>query len=320
MNAEQLFSYDKYIVTFSGGKDSTACFLYLLEKGIPAEKIELWHHDIDGEGETFMDWEITRSYCEEFAKAFNVPIYFSWRDGGFLRELMRDNETTAGVYFETPEGLEYVAPVMLEKYKSTRLKFPQVSPNLSVRWCSASLKIDVFSRALANQSRFKGLKTLVLSGERAEESAARSKYKKFEPDRTNCKSRQVDRFRPVLKWKEKTVWKLIEKYRVVVHPAYYLGWGRVSCKYCIFGSANQFASAYFISPKQGNQIINLEIQFNTTIKRDIDLKALIQKGKVYNSVTDDLAAVATSKKYNLPIFTNNWKLPAGAFGESCGPT
>lgn len=40
--------YDRYIVSFSGGKDSTATFLYLLDHGIPREKIELWHQDIDG--------------------------------------------------------------------------------------------------------------------------------------------------------------------------------------------------------------------------------------------------------------------------------
>lgn len=36
--------YDKYIVSFSGGKDSTAVFLYLLDRGVPKDKIELWHY------------------------------------------------------------------------------------------------------------------------------------------------------------------------------------------------------------------------------------------------------------------------------------
>lgn len=41
-NEIDLLSYDKYIVSFSGGKDSTACFLYLLDHGIPLDCIELW--------------------------------------------------------------------------------------------------------------------------------------------------------------------------------------------------------------------------------------------------------------------------------------
>ena len=71
-----LHSYDKYIVSFSGGKDSTETFLYLLENGIPIHKIELWHQDIDGDGDTFIDWEVTPDYCRKFAEAFGVKIYF----------------------------------------------------------------------------------------------------------------------------------------------------------------------------------------------------------------------------------------------------
>ena len=57
--------YDRYIVSFSGGKDSTATFLYLLDHGIPREKIELWHQDIDGRERNFFDWEVTPDYCRD---------------------------------------------------------------------------------------------------------------------------------------------------------------------------------------------------------------------------------------------------------------
>lgn len=43
-----LEEYDLIVVLISGGKDSIACFYKLLELGVPKEKIELWHHDIDG--------------------------------------------------------------------------------------------------------------------------------------------------------------------------------------------------------------------------------------------------------------------------------
>ena len=37
-------SYDHYIIAFSGGKDSLACLLHLLELGVDRSKVELWHH------------------------------------------------------------------------------------------------------------------------------------------------------------------------------------------------------------------------------------------------------------------------------------
>ena len=54
-----LFGYDKYIVSFSGGKDSTALLLFLIDNGVDKSKIELWHQEIDGRGENFFDWEVT---------------------------------------------------------------------------------------------------------------------------------------------------------------------------------------------------------------------------------------------------------------------
>jgi tRNA(Ile)-lysidine synthase TilS/MesJ len=59
-----LASYDVIIVAFSGGKDSAACVLHLLDLGVPKHKIELWHHLVDGrEGSTLMDWPCTEAYC-----------------------------------------------------------------------------------------------------------------------------------------------------------------------------------------------------------------------------------------------------------------
>jgi tRNA(Ile)-lysidine synthase TilS/MesJ len=49
-------AYDKVIIAFSGGKDSLACLLSILDTGCPKERIELWHHCIDGrEGGSFFD-------------------------------------------------------------------------------------------------------------------------------------------------------------------------------------------------------------------------------------------------------------------------
>lgn len=316
--------YDKYIVAFSGGKDSIACVLHLLYGlHVPADKIELWHHEVDGREATFMDWECTPAYCQAFADHFKLPLYFSWKKGGFKGEMLRKDQLTQPTLFEN-ENHEIIQVGGTRGKLSTRLKFPQVSPDLKVRWCSAYLKIDIGTTAIINQKRFEGLKVVVVSGERAEESAARAKYKKLEPDRADNRDgerniRYVDRMRPIKGWTEKRVWGIIKKHKVRVHPCYYMGWNRCSCKFCIFGNANQMASATKVSPAQAEEIMMYEDLFGHTIKRDKSLRQVISEGTPYEAITEELMRIATSTEYSLGIEMEQWYLPAGAYGESCGP-
>lgn len=323
-----IHSYDKLIFAFSGGKDSLAALLALLKAGVDRKKIELWHHDIDGrEGSELMDWTCTRSYCQKFADEFGFPIYFSWREGGFEREMLRDNQLTGGVYFETPDdGLVYKPSQDRPDYYNTRHKFPQVSADLSVRWCSAYLKIDVLSAAVRNQKRFEGIRTLVITGERGEESSARAKYEVFEPHRADLRDgqkiqRHIDHYRPVLDWKEQQVWEIIEEYKVHVHPAYYLGFGRVSCLFCIFGGKDQFASAKFIAPERFEKLPMYEKKFGCTIKRKVGVDELAESGTVYPDMDPYYIDLSRSQNYSAAIILKEWKLPKGAYSkETCGPT
>lgn len=327
MTEIDLHSYDKYIVSYSGGKDSTACFLYLLENGIPPEKIELWHQDIDGRSTTFFDWEVTPDYCRQFAKAFGVKIFFQWKIGGFEREMLRDNSLTAPTSFELPDG-SVRTKGGTGGDPNTRRKFPQVCADLKKRWCSAYLKIDVFTMAIVNQERFRNIRTLVISGERGEESPQRAKYKIFEPDRADRRDgkkvvRHVDRFRPIRDWKEHQVWDIIRRFRVRPHPCYFMGFSRCSCKFCIFGNKDQMASANLISPGITRKIVGYESDFKCTIKRNTDLATFISTGKPYGSITQELISQVTSYEYKQSIIippSEEWILPAGAFGVSCGPS
>lgn len=322
-----LASYSTIIVAFSGGKDSLACLLHLLDQGVPRHKIELWHHDVDGrEGSTLMDWPVTRDYCRAVAEAFGLPLYYSWKVGGFEREMLRDGVPTAPTRFEVPGGS--VVEVGGDGQPGKRLRFPQVGASLTTRWCSAYLKIDPGSAAIRNQARFDGRRTLVVSGERAEESAARSRYATFEPDRADRRDgrrgRHVDRWRPIHGWREQQVWEIIERYRVAPHPAYVLGWGRVSCMRCIFGSKDQWASVAAIAPGSVDVIDTYEARFGVTINRGGKrVRELAVLGQPYPQTRDPaLVATALSERFAGPVLLEPgaWKLPAGAYGESCGPT
>ncbi len=323
MTTSELNSYDNIIVAFSGGKDSLACLLYLLELGVNKNQIELWHYDVDGNSERFMDWPITTDYCLKVATALEVPIRFAWKVGGFKGEMLRENSLTQPTCFEDHLG-EIIQVGGVRGKKNTRMKFPQVAADLSARWCSAYLKIDVCSIALNNQSRFNNSKTLFITGERAEESPGRAKYKTFQIDKSDRrfgkKKRHIDQWRPVHSWPEKQVWAIIRKYNINPHPAYKLGWGRVSCASCIFGSKDQWASLNKIAPGHVDRIVYYEKLFKRTINRKKSIPELILDGTPYiQTKNTEFVSQALSEKYTEPVILDKWEMPAGAFGDSCGP-
>jgi 3'-phosphoadenosine 5'-phosphosulfate sulfotransferase (PAPS reductase)/FAD synthetase len=417
-----IHQYDKYIVCFSGGKDSIALFLHLLEMGVDRSKIELWHHDIDGElkedESNFMDWPITKGYVHAFANAFNVPVYFSWRDGGFKREMLRNGQYeasksipdlsinaekkefckrniivskteletavsftmqevecyededgklqrvkpqtkigeeftlivdkaafTGAIYFEDENfEIQSTQPSYNPLYLGKREKFPQVTADLSTRWCSSALKIDACASAIRNQDRFKGIKTLILTGERAQESMGADKFEQLmagtlpdedrkgratynivEPDRSDNRNgktaRHIEHYRPIRDWREQEVWAIIQRHGVRPHVAYEMGYGRVSCMNCIFGNADQWASSMKINPASVKEIIGFEEQFGTTIHRTKSVSERLEEGTPYPEITEDRIILANAKVYTEDIIVpvDEWILPAGAYGETCGP-
>ena len=338
---DELDSYDHFLVMFSGGKDSLACLLWLLEQGVDRSKVELWHHDVDGrEGSTLMDWPVTPSYCQAIADGFDLPLYTSWKVGGIEGEMLRENALTKPTRWEQPDGSIGQSGGVRGK-KNTRRKFPQVTANLQTRWCSAVAKIDVCGAAIRGQARFDGKRTLVITGERAQESAARANYETFEVDRTDGrevtfrefrpdgsvkrvkrgrKGRHVDHIRPIHGWTERQVWEKIRSWRVQPHPAYQLGFARCSCMFCIFGNADQFATAAQLNPAGMQRLDELEADFGVTMKRKVSLPQLRAKGTAY-AYDPAVAAVAMGREFSADeIFQTVWKLPLGAFAEGCGPS
>ena len=318
-----LLSYDHVLVGFSGGKDSLGCVLDLLDRGVPRDRIELWHHDIDGHGAAFMDWGSTAAYCRAVAEALGLRILFSWREGGFLREMLRENALTAPAVFERADGTVGRSGGIKGK-ESTRLQFPQVSPDLNVRWCSGKLKIDVMDSAIRGDDRFVGKRTLVVTGERAQESANRARYATFEPHRSNVMKRHVDHWRPIHGWDEKRVWDVIRRHGVVPHPAYVLGWSRLSCMCCIFGGADQWATIQAVFPERFEEIARREASFGKTIHRTLTVRERAAMGTPYPAALArrELAAAADRPEWTAPVLVDpaEWVLPAGAFGEGAGPT
>ena len=175
-----LEEYDLIVVLISGGKDSVACYLKLIELGVPKEKIEFWHHDIDGGHPTRrMDWKCTQNYVKALADEEGVKLRVSYRVNGFFGELYRigasepiewiDPDTgeikqckLSSNYLKCRELKEQATEEMEELLKQYgyRMKFPAKTGDLSRRWCSAYLKICVADTVVSNLDRLGELEEL----------------------------------------------------------------------------------------------------------------------------------------------------------------
>jgi 3'-phosphoadenosine 5'-phosphosulfate sulfotransferase (PAPS reductase)/FAD synthetase len=352
-------AYDTIIVSFSGGKDSLACFLHLLDLGVPKEKIELWHQSVDGapgHHKRFFDWPITEDYCRAVADAFDVPLYFQWLEGGFEGELLKTKAATRKSAFQLPDGrVEHAGG---GGKITTRREFPKPGEIKFGRWCSSYLKIDVAKKALTNDPRFTGTKTLILTGERREESLNRSRYaevKRYgyspppnatpEEKRAAAKrsretpfqgKRDITEWKPIIDWNEPHVWDILRRHKVRPHPAYYIGFSRVSCMPCIFGNAAQWATVNTLDPALMKKIAKYEHEFYKSPEKPGTIHA---KRNVLESAAQGLsyleeempedefeyavanAKLAMSEHYPRELVrVGRWDLPRGANRGSGGPT
>lgn len=318
-----LEDYDMIIVLFSGGKDSLACVLRLLEMGVPKEKIELWHHDIDGgEPNLHMDWLPTQNYCRAVAEYLGIRLRVSWRIGGFWSEVYRIGASNPILYENGGEiamcklserqkrTLELKSKVMgedesakVENY-GKRGNFPAKSANLAQRWCSSYLKIMVGGGAI------RSLETDELKGI--------GECNKF-PAKAK---RLVHTWRTVIDWSEAYIWEIIKRWHISPHPCYFAGWNRCSCAMCIFGLPKHWAGIRELFPDWYEQFRQAEIELNFTLDNKKNLDEYI--GDAESCVCrDNPRAIQQllSGEFSVDdVYAEDWQYPAGAFkGADGGP-
>lgn len=347
-----LEAYDLIIVLLSGGKDSVACLYKLLELGVPREKIECWHHDIDG-GHPLrrMDWRCTGSYVRTLAEAEGIPLRVSYRVNGFFGELYRIGASEP-IEWREPVSQEvrqcrlssnYIkcrelreqAPEDLEaqlKQYGYRMKFPAKSADLSRRWCSAYLKICVADTVVSNLDRLGELKkqqeeckVLIVSGERRGESSGRAKYNEMEIHRTNAEKRfhrTVHQWRAVIDYSEKDVWEVLKRHHVNPHPCYRIGWNRCSCAMCIFSTPGLFAGIREIYPEEYEALKKDEeiLGFTLDNKKCLDDFVGNARSCVCRKDRKAVRSILTGSFPKREMYVKDWQYPAGAFhGAEGGP-
>jgi hypothetical protein len=75
-----------------------------------------------------------------------------------------------------------------------------------------------------------------------------------------------------------------------------------------------------IDPGRVERVAHYEEEFGVTIHRTQAVRERAASAPPSATLEPELIEIAMSTEFKEPIFVDDWKLPAGAFGESSGPT
>jgi 3'-phosphoadenosine 5'-phosphosulfate sulfotransferase (PAPS reductase)/FAD synthetase len=200
---------ERYIVSVSGGKDSTALYLWAIERFGPTGFEAVF-------ADTGHEHPVTLNYVRHLHEMAKGPKVH-WVKSDFTDRLKKKNkEPTDSVFLD----------MCLWKGRV---------PSSKAQFCTEHLKLIPIRDWL--HSTMDDREPVMLTGIRAGESERRSKM----PERQWLKLYDCDTWRPLLKWSEEEVFAMLEKFGVPPNPLYAEGFSRVGCFPCIHARKSELA-------------------------------------------------------------------------------
>lgn len=212
----------QHLVSVSGGKDSTACYLLAIESGRPFRAV---FADTGNEHQAVYD------YLEELPRLTGGPVIETVR-ADFTRQLAQHRQ-----FIEREWPKQGIAQAIVDE--AAALHEPTGNPYLDLciskgrfpsrmaQFCTEELKglpitTQVVFPMLENGS------VLQWIGVRADESRNRAKQPRW-----NRHDSGSYLWRPIFRWTVEDVWAQHRKHGIAPNPLYALGMGRVGCMPCI---------------------------------------------------------------------------------------
>ena len=238
----------------SGGKDSTALYLFMMERGEPFQPIFC---DTDNEHELTYDYVRTlpertggpeikwlrADYTGRFeTKRANLPE--KWSEAGVSQARIE-----RALELLHPTGNLYLDLCMLMGG----------FPGIKAQFCTKYLKVKPIEKL------FKGIGGLIFSynGVRADESTVRAEMliRQWRSIPKMKGKRNYATIRPLLQWKIRDVMRIHAKHGIKPNPLYAMGAKRVGCWPCIFARKEEIyliskARPHWMPRKRLNDFMN----------------------------------------------------------------
>jgi DNA sulfur modification protein DndC len=216
-----------FVVNHSGGKDSQAMFIRLLEI-VPAAQLLVVHATL-GEAE----WPGALEHAQQQAQAAGVPFIVAEASKSFLG--------------------------MVERRFQTRPEVPSW-PSASTRQCTSDLKRGPITREVRRYASARGITRIVnCMGMRAQESSARAKKSAWaEHAAHGVAGRAWYDWLPIHELSLTDVLGTISDAGQALHPAYRLGNERLSCVFCVMASASDLRNGAEQNPELYARYVEME--------------------------------------------------------------
>ena len=227
------------ITSFSGGKDSTAIYLLMLEKELPFRSV---FADVENEHPATVDFvrnisKLTGGPEVEFVKAdltgkfatkrktiretWSQPEYDD--NGSMIGLPVPDDVIERALKACHPSGNVFVDLCLL------RAGFPTIKK----KYCTEQLKQVPIDQQINEPLRAQGIRPISVIGVRAEESIKRASYPIAESVFPNGELGTQTIVRPIFWWSVSDVWAIHKRHGIQPNKLYSLGFKRVGCMPCI---------------------------------------------------------------------------------------
>jgi len=216
------------VVNHSGGKDSQAMLIRLLEAGVPKRQILVAHASLGD-----VEWPGALEHAQNQAVAAGVAFVVARARRGFF-EMVEDR------FVARPEVPSF--------------------PSSEHRQCTSDLKRGPIEREVRRYAKEHGFTTIVNAmGIRAQESPSRKKQPTWSVNKAqSVAGRRWFNWLPIHHLTTAEVFAGIAAAGQKPHPAYAAGNERLSCVFCILGSANDARNGAIRNPELYDRYVALE--------------------------------------------------------------